>query len=366
MTWTAIYTYTVGQTLTAANLNTYLSGNTQYLKSQTDILSISAYNNDSITLNQYDPIVWDPLYTSGLGVKSTTNSPDYRATGIVISSSISSHATGLVYFPGFYLTNINVTGAVAFGHSLITSASAHYAADSGGGGNDYGTLGWALGTSPSGNATISALLRAYPLFFTAAQVVTNKYGANDIPSTTLQTFNANVANATANQLLLFFAYNSTALTSPTWNSLTPTLVASDASNQAYIGYLLGSSAATSNFQGTFNNTSQNGTAVTLALNGVNQGGGANTFGAWAHQGGSGAVNVTVACAPGDYVILCVTVRGTGMSFSGRNQTLLITGVGSSSAYDVQFAVATSTSVNFTVTVAGASTVSADGVALHSA
>jgi hypothetical protein len=357
--------WTVGEGLTAAKLQA-VSDNITYLKSQTDMIYVAVYNNDASTLAQYAAVILDPSYTADLAVKSSTIPGDMRAFGVVMSPSISSHATGIVAF-GRVKTSILVNGPVAFGHSLQIGPNAQRAQDAGGGGMiGAGSLGVALGTNVSGDATISVLLDPHPLFFTAAQVITQKY-ATQGPSGGA-TLVAGVANITPNQLLLFWGMGNSAvgLASPLWNALTPTLVQAGGASLSYVGYLLGAPAASANFTGNF--TAVPGAVSVLALNGINLGGGATTFGAWANQTGTGTtVNLVVACTPGDLVVCTVGIIGTGITLTGRNQTPVINNVGAATASDVQSAVATGTSVTFLLTIGGAITKwSADGFALHTA
>jgi hypothetical protein len=326
---------------------------------------LTVYNNSGVTLNQNDPVSFDPTYTSGLGVTTPSSVFDMRSLGIVTDATIANGASGNIYAPGFQVANVNVNGLVVFGHSLISYAP-HYLKDSGGGGWGPGVYGWALAPNASGNAVISALIHPYPLFYVGAQVITQKY-AGQGPSGA-GTEIANVVNVTPNQLLLFFAMGNSAagLASSLWNAQTPTVVQAGSASLSYLGYLLGAGAATSNWTGYF--TANPGAVTCLAMNGVNQGGGANTFGTWANQNGAGTtVNLTVTCNPGDKVVCVVGVIGTSITFSGRNQTPEINNVGAATAVDVQSAVATGNSVNFTLTIGGTITKwSADGVALHSA
>jgi hypothetical protein len=327
---------------------------------------VQVYNNDASTLNQADIVVIDPTASSAglVAVKTTTAAGDYRAIGVVVSPTIPSAGNGFIAIANKQL--INVTGAVAFGHSLAASTTAHYAADTGGGGKAPGVIGWALGTQASGNGQIWAMISPNPQYWTAAQTLTQKYGNNDVSTSGSQAAATNVVNTAPNQLLLFACFNAATLSSPTWNSQTPTQVQAASASLAYLGYLLGAAAASASFMVSLSSNTAAG--VALALNGINQGGGANTFGTWANQNGAGSsVSLTVTCNPGDLVVCIVTVRGTGVTFSGRNQTSVETAVGTNTAYDVQSAVATGTSVTFALTIGGTIThFSADGVALHSA
>jgi hypothetical protein len=348
-----------------------MSANLAYLKAETDKLYISFYNNDGATLNGGDPISFDPSYTSGLGCVGSIVASDQRCIGTVkAGTTVSSHATGLALCPGFIIQSVNVTGAVVFGHSLVASTSLHYAQDSGGGAITYGSIGWALAANVSGTAAINALcIRSNPLYYVAAQVITQKYSGQGAYSS--GTIIANVVNVTPNQCLLFFDVVSTNGSMPTnsWNSLTPTALQTGAvAGAAYVGALLGAGAATADYVVGTSGTSGYKSAVVLAMNGINQGGGAASFGTIANQNGNGAsVNVTVTCAPGDKVICAVTAVGTSLTFSGGNQTSELSVVAANSGVDVQSAVATGTSVNFTLTIGGSITHwSADGLALKSA
>ena len=369
MAYTTPRVWAVGEGLTAAKLQA-VSDNITYLKSQTDMIYVAVYNNDASTLNQFDAIVIDPSYTSGLAVKTSTNVGDMRAFGVVISASISSHSTGIVAF-GRLITQINVNGAVVFGHSLIIGANAHYAQDSGGGGTGYGVIGFALAANASGNATIAVLLDPHPLFMTAAQVITQKYGIVDSASSTI----SNVVNVTPNQCLLFCElWYSGSFSAPLWNSLTPTQIqAASPGSIPYVGILIGAGAATANFTATGTPTAASGYAV--ALNGINQGTGSLTYGTLAnsHSNSAGAMSITVTCVPGDLVLCFVTIAAqstTGISLSGENQTIVDKQGTSTTAYiELMSAVATSTSVTFNVTTTGSGGTfhaSMDGIALHTA
>jgi hypothetical protein len=160
MAWTTPYTYTPGETLTAAKLNT-MEDNFTYLKSQTDLLYVTVYNNDGSTLNQGDVVVWDKSYTAAVAVKTTTYANDPRVAGIVVSSSISSGATGVIARGDAVLyANINCAGVVTFGHSLVTSTTAHYAADSGGFGfAPTGCCGIATASKGAGNGQVMSLVK---------------------------------------------------------------------------------------------------------------------------------------------------------------------------------------------------------------
>jgi hypothetical protein len=335
------------------------------------MIYVAVYNNDASTLAQYAAVILDPSYTADLAVKSSTIPGDMRAFGVVMSPSISSHATGIVAF-GRVKTSILVNGPVAFGHSLQIGPNAQRAQDAGGGGMiGAGSLGVALGTNVSGDATISVLLDPHPLFFTAAQVITQKYGGNDLSGS--GTICGSVVNITPNQLLLFGVFDySGGFTVPLWNGQTPAVLqAYSAGSVAYLGTLLGAGAATANFTGTF--ATAGGVGVAIALNGINQGGGAATFGTVAHNSysASGAISITVACAPGDMVICTILISGSGTApgISAENQTITEKAIGTGTAYEVMQAIATSTSITFNATIAGTGAnlrCSMDGLALHTA
>lgn len=327
---------------------------------------LQVYNNSGSPLAIGTAVKFDPSYTSGLGVTVASVTYDQKLLGVVTGTIIGAGASGFIYAPGFAIVQALVKDTTVFGHSLVLGAGG-WLVDSGGGGWGPGIMGWALGAQGAGGPNLmNILLHPNPLFYTAAQVITQKY-AGQGPSGA-GTEIANVVNVTPNQLLLFFAMGNSAagLASSLWNAQTPTVVQAGSASLSYLGYLLGAGAATSNWTGNF--TANPGAVTCLAMNGVNQGGGANTFGTWANQNGAGTtVNLTVTCNPGDKVVCVVGVIGTSITFSGRNQTPEINNVGAATAVDVQSAVATGNSVNFTLTIGGTITKwSADGVALHSA
>jgi hypothetical protein len=328
--------------------------------------ALLVYNNSGVSLPVGTYVKFDPSYTSGLGVTIASTLFDQRVLGPVIGGTIGIGASGYISAPGFALAQALVKDTTVFGHSL-TTGSGGWLVDSGGGGWGPGIAGWALGAQGAGGPNLmNILLHPYPLFYTAAQVITQKYGANDV-AVGGGTINANVVNVTPNQCLLFYAFDAHATTLvPLWNSLTPTQIQAISGALSYVGQLLGPGAATANFTGTF--TTYAGVGVALALNGINQGGGAATFGTPVNQNGAGAsVSLTVACVPGDIVVCVTLIKGTSVTFSGRNQTPLINAAGSATAYDVQWAIAASTSISFTLTIGGSLTGwSADAMALHSA
>ena len=338
--------------------------NIAYLKSQADLLFLTVRNNDASTINLGDPIVLDPSYTSGLAVKMPTAANDLRAFGVVVSTSIASGASGIVAIGGT-IQSINVTGAVIFGHSLVTSATAHYAQDSGGGGWGPGVLGFALAAQASGTGTISALISPYPLFYTAAQTIVRNQTKNP-PTTTIAITNA-ISDGT-NRLLLLFdsAYTTENASAAVFSgSGFTTLQNSGSTGKVYFSYLLASALATANI--THSGTNADGLAAVIVLNGVNQ---TTPVGTSADANGTSvSPSVVVACSPGDLVIAGFGLQQSLAVCSGRGggQTNILDIVGGTYGHlVVDYVIATGTSVTFTWTIASSVAWNAVGVAVKSA
>ena len=347
--------------------------NTDYNNLRTDALMgafLWVHNNDVVTLNQGDPVILDSSYTAGgiIGVRTSSVASDPRGFGVVSYASIVAGANGFIAIGNYQL--VNVTGVVVFGHTLGISTTPHYAYDVGGGGIFYGMIGRAVQTNGGGTGQILAQIVSNPLFYTAAQVITNSYGATQIASGA-QTLCASVVSVTPNQLLLFGAFNSAGtFTVPLWNAQTPAVLqAYSGAAQSYIGAGLGWGAATSNYTGNFSAGSS--VAFAIALNGINQGGGASTFGAVVHQAYSaaGTITLVVTCVPGDLVVCLILVAGAGGTpgISAENQPIVEKSFAAATGYEVMKAIATGNSVTFTATLAGSTpSTSMDGFALHSA
>lgn len=328
--------------------------------------ALPVYNNSGVSLPVGTYVKLDPTYTSGLGVTIASTLFDQRALGPVVGATIGIGGSGYIYAPGFAIAQAFVTGAIAFGHSLYTYSASGYLQDSGGGGWGPGIAGWALGAQASGTALMNILLHPYPSVYVGAQVITNPYYATNINSGA-QTFISNIVNATPGQLLLFFAQCGGTVTANSWNAQTPTQLQAGAVNQAYVGYLLGAGAATSNWTAT--NANGYGIAVCLALNGINQGGGAATFGTLAHNSGTGtALSVTAACNPGDMVVCCFSQANQTSNptpYTLPSYTEIINQNFAKGAVEVQWTRALGASVTFTLTANSPLGWSGDAIALHS-
>jgi hypothetical protein len=372
MAWTSVYTYTVGQVLTAANLNTYLSANTTYLKSQTDLFNLTVYNNGSTVLNVGAPVIFDPAYTAGLGVAYTTNAADPRIIGVVVNAAISGSASGLIWAPGYMIQNILVAGAVTFGHSLVSSTTPQYAQDSGGGGIVNGMLGWALAASTGGTATISALLKVQPQYYALASSVIRTQTNNNITfSSSAGALTTAISNAISdgnNKMMLVWGFNGAGASPATFgfNAGSFTQLQAGGALNPYFGYLL-PSAATANITAYYG--SYNGACVDVFLNGINQGSPVGTAAAASSTTASASVSVTIACNPGDLVIAGFITQTSAITISARGagQSNLADIAGPSNIHTtVDSAVAAGANITFTWTISAAQAWSAVGVAVKSA
>jgi hypothetical protein len=330
---------------------------------------LQVYNNSGSPLAIGTAVKFDPSYTSGLGVTVASVTYDQKLLGVVTGTIIGAGASGFIYAPGFAIVQALVKDTTVFGHSLVLGAGG-WLVDSGGGGWGPGIMGWALGAQGAGGPNLmNILLHPNPLFYTAAQVITQKYGGNDISSGGA-TFCASVVNATPNQCLLFAAFSSSGVfTVPLWNVQTPTQLQAGASGTvSYLGAGLGWGAATANF--TANWSAGTCVGIALALNGINQGGGAASFGTPAHNNyvAAGGISCTVACVPGDLVVCIILVKATGApGLSAENQPITEKAVGTNTMYEVMQVMATGNSVTFTATLAGTyPNCDMTGVALHTA
>jgi hypothetical protein len=89
--------------------------------------------------------------------------------------------------PGFSVIPLLVYGPITFGHTLLAyGTGSQYAGDSGSGSWGPGMIGVALGSNVSGGATINALVRSNPPFFTAAAPLLPA-PANSVAETTVAT-----------------------------------------------------------------------------------------------------------------------------------------------------------------------------------
>jgi hypothetical protein len=305
MAWSTPHVWSVGEVLTAANMNTYLSDNTTYLKSQTDLFNLAVYNNGSTTLNVGDVVILDTAYTSGLGVTLASGVSDPRVIGTVIGSAISGSASGLIWAPGFMKQTVNVTGAVTFGHSLVTAAGGHYAQDSGGGGASYGMLGWALAASTGGTASINALIRVNPQYYTFATTVT-RTSSGVVTSNSTATVVSGAVSDGSNRCMVLFSFNNAVINGAKFNGSGFTSLQDGAAGKPYAGYLL-PSAATADVQANY--PTNNGLEGYVFLNGVNQtapvGSSLGTGTATSSNG-----SVVVSCSPGDIVFACICSAST--------------------------------------------------------
>jgi hypothetical protein len=253
------------------------------------------------------------------------------------------------------------------GHTLTTSATAHYAQDSGGGVWGPGSLGFAL-TANSGGAgtgTCSCLVKPYPLIYASAVSVTRTSTNNAVASGAGTTVISNLVSDGTNRLLLAYGFNINAASpaSFAFNAGNFTSLQAGSASKTYLGYLL-PSAATANV--TANYTSNTGLGVVVLLNGINQG---TPVGTYADAtANSASVSVTIGCNLGDYVIAgfmattVVTVSGRG---AGQSQLANINN-GSNEQLVVDYAIAAGSGITFTWTLSGAALWDAAGIAVKSA
>jgi hypothetical protein len=316
-----------------------------------------AYNNDGTALAYGDPVAIDPSYTSGLAVKMPTSTGDLRVCGVALAP-IASGSSGPISM-GDNVQSINVTGTVVFGHSLVSSASAHYAQDSGGGGWGPGVIGFALGAQASGTGTISALIKPYPLYYGLGTTIIRSAGN---PSVGIggPLFTSAISDGT-NRLMLVFASDSGAISGVAFNAGSFTAF----QGNPYFGYLLPSAANANITASSFPN---NGSAIEVFLNGVNQGTPVGTYAA--ASGSSTTPSVTINCNPGDLVVAGFVVQGNATwSVSGRGagQTnLQDTSANSWEHMVVDYAIATGNNITFTWTLSVSEVWKAVGVAVKSA
>jgi hypothetical protein len=365
MAWSTPHTWTTGEVLTAANMNTYLSDNTTYLKSQTDLFNLAVYNNGSTTLAVGAPVIFDSAYTAGLGVTQTTSNSDPRTIGVVVTSAISGASAGKIWAPGYMIQSVLVSGVVTFGHSLVSSTVAQYAVDSNGAGIVPGMIGWALAASTGGTATINALIKVYPTVYVNA-VTAAHYAGSTFASGSPATFYS-VASDGNNRLLVVYAFDAQA-GNPSGTAFSGTALstgqAGSATNQ-YMGYLL-SSAATANVTGT---VSASGVASYVLFNGVNQSTPLGTV-ANANSASSSIGSVVISCSPGDYIVAGITFNSTAITVSsrasGQQNITKIEGAGVNFPQFVDYQYATGATCTFTWNLSGAVLWSATGAAIKSA
>jgi hypothetical protein len=316
MAYTSPRVWTVGEGLTAAKLQA-VSDNITYLKSQTDLLYLTVYNNDAVTLSGGDPVSFDPSYTSGLGVVGSVVAGDQRCIGTVkAGTTISSHSTGLVLAPGFVIQAVNVTGVVAFGHTLVASASIHYAQDAGGSGQTPGMIGWALATNGGGTASINALIpRSNPQYFSLATSLGNTFTntSESTSSGTTQTIASVVSNG-SNRLLLLWESMTIGASAFIFNSQNFTLFQGGGTPSLPFAWII-PNAFTGDITGTHAAVRSGGVSAALLLNGVNQSTPTRTYAA--ANGVGTAVSVVVPSMPGDMVFAGFTTGPVGYSISGR-------------------------------------------------
>ena len=365
MTYTTQAHVAFGDMWTAGSHNILLD-NIAYLKSQTDLLFVTARNNDGATINVGDPVVLDPSYISGLAVKMATAANDMRAFGVVVGASVASGANG-IFAIGGSIQNINVTGAVVFGHSLVASATAHYAQDSGGGGWGPGVIGFALATQASGTGTISALIKPYPLFYSLATTIIRTQTNNAVSnaSGSITAITSAISDGT-NRLMLLFVHVNTTLSAGLFNAGSFTAFQNGAAGVEYFGYLL-ASAATANITITSGGGAATNDAVVVFLNGVNGGTPVGTYAA--ANASSASVSLVVPSVAGDLVVAGFSTITTVFTVSGRgagqtNLADIVSGVPVHMVVDSQ--IATGANTTFTWTLSASAAWNAAGVAVKSA
>jgi len=274
--------------------------------------TVWAYNNDASAITVGDPVAIDPSYTSGFGIKMPTSTGDLRLVGVALTP-IAAGASGIISI-GTNIQPINVTGTVVFGHSLVSSASAHYAQDSSGGGWGPGVVGFALAAQASGTGTINALIMPYPQYYTAAQSIirtqtNNAVGAGGPPITSA------ISDGT-NRFMILFGYAGN-VSGISFSGSGFTSLQDGSTGYGYIGYLVAPAAATANITSSVWQYGSSA-AVEEFYNGVHQSSPVGTLGAG--SGTSTAPSVVVNCAPGDEVLACFTFTGATVSSHGADQT----------------------------------------------
>ena len=363
MAYTTPSTRAYAYKITAANWNE-LVDDIVYIKGQVDKLYVTVYNNDANTLVAGDVVILDKSYTSGLGVCLTTTAWDMHVFGVVTSASISTHATGLVAVGGT-IENINVNGAVVFGHALVASATSHRAVDSGGAGWGPGVVGFALAANASGNATISALIKPYPLLYAANQIQINSYTKTNVPTGAAANVIDNFIgyDTYGNRLLLCLEHNNGVADTFTFDSAALTSLQDGTATKAYFGYLIAPNVTTANIKGHI--ATNTGGAIAIIMNGIHQTAPIGTF-ANSHSSGNVPASLTVSCVPGDYVIGCIISTSNVTIDSGRApgqtniQDILST---DNRRITMDYIIATGNSVTFTWNLSSAGVWDAVGVAV---
>jgi hypothetical protein len=359
MAWTSPYIYTTGQVLTAANLNTYLSDNTTYLKSQTDLFNLAVYNNGSTTLAVGAPVIFDSAYTSGLGVTQTTSNSDPRTIGVVIGSAISGSASGLIWAPGFMKQTVNVTGAVTFGHTLVSSTVAQYAVDSGGTGILTGMIGWALAASTGGTTSISALMKVNPTVYANAVSIGHSMGSTTSFGSPVTIFTSAVSDGN-NRLMVGFGFSNLATYPSTFafDGHVFTSLQAGSTIATYAAYCL-STANTANV--TANYTTNSGIGLEVLLNNVNQ---STPVGTLATATASSSLgSVVVNCSPGDFVLGCIAWPSTTVSMGSRGGATAIVSETVNQSMDLAYQYASGATCTFNWTLSGSTTWNACGFAI---
>jgi len=154
MAWTTPYTWTVGEILTAAKMQTYVSDNLAFLKTQTDADMQAVTNKSGGTLAVGDVVIWDTA--NATAVKVTTTARDGRAAGVVLIGG--SDNTTVYLVPYGHLATVNVQGNVNIGQALVTSTTTNRAAAAGGA-TQFGLIGYATTSYGGGGAgTVTAII----------------------------------------------------------------------------------------------------------------------------------------------------------------------------------------------------------------
>jgi len=320
-----------------------------------------AYNNDASAITVGDPVAIDPSYTSGFGIKMPTSTGDLRLVGVALTP-IASGASGIISI-GPNVQPINVTGTVVFGHSLVSSASAHYAQDSGGGGWGPGVIGWALAAQASGTGTINAFIMPYPYYYSLATSIIRTQTSNALNSST--TLASAISDGT-NRLQLCWAVANASISSMVFSGAGWTAFQNASGMNPYFGYLVAPALATANITNAWGGGLM-GCAVVPFLNGVHQ---STPVGTYATANGTGtAVSLVVSCAPGDMVFAGFDVLNTSFTVNARGagQTNLADIISSQPIHMVvDYAIANGTSFTFTWTTSVSVSWYVAGVAVKSA
>jgi len=264
-----------------------------------------------------------------------------------------------------------VTGTVVFGHSLVSSASAHYAQDSGGGGYGPGVIGWALAAQASGTGTINAFIMPYPYYYSLATSIIRTQTKTDISAGASVTAIASAISDGSNRLMLVFGIGDSANKPVTFKFNTSeafTQLQAGNNGVPFVGHLASPTLTTANIIGDYSSiTTGYGFCIEVFLNGVYTVTPVGTLGTG--SGSSTTPSLVVSCSPGDLVIGTVAIIGSATITGGRaaGQTNLAdvsNGLPRRMATD--YAIASGSSFTFTWTISSSLSWYTAGVAVKSA